>query len=195
MRIRNNLSGLKFNRLTVLSPVPREVGERTHYDCVCECGNEVVVEGTKIRSNHTKSCGCIRKDVDYGKGVRLPEGEASRNALINNYKYNAKSKGINFELTDDEMIEMFESDCYYCGREPYMATHRKGLNGSYIYTGIDRLDNDISVGYTIENTKPCCTQCNYIKNKLNHDEFVKWVVEVYTNLTKNGMENPREPST
>jgi hypothetical protein len=186
MIIRNNLSGKKFNRLTVIEPIKRKTGERTKYNCSCECGKEVVIEGSKIKNGHTKSCGCLKKEADYGTRSRLPEGIASRSALIYNYKYNSKVKGINFELTDEEMIKMFESDCHYCGREPYMVSHKKNTNGGYIYTGIDRLDNDKEIGYTTKNTAPCCTKCNYIKNKLNHNEFLDWVSEVYSNLKNKG---------
>lgn len=181
MIIKNNLSGKKFNKLTVIEPVDRKPGERTKYKCTCDCGNETIVEGSKIKNGHTKSCGCLKEEVDRGSH-RLPEGVANRNALIYNYKQNAKKKGINFELTNKEMISMFESNCYYCGREPYMVTQRKKLNGGYIYTGIDRLDNNKDVGYTPDNTVPCCTKCNYIKNKLNHNEFIFWIQEVYGNL-------------
>lgn len=186
MVIRNNLSGKKFNKLTVIEPLLRDIGARTKYKCACDCGNEVTVEGSKIKNGHTKSCGCIKKEVDYGFN-RLEEGVSSRNALMYNYKYNAKKKGIPFELTDEEMITFFESDCYYCGREPHMVTQKKRLNGGYIFTGIDRLDNGKEKGYIISNTVPCCTKCNYIKNKLNHKEFLSWIQEVHGNLKKNNV--------
>ncbi len=189
MKIRKDLSGYKFNKLTVIEPLQRKVGERTKYKCICECGNEIVVEGSKIKNSHTKSCGCIKKEIDYGFN-RLAEGEASRNGLITTYKTNAKVKGINFELTKDELITFFESNCYYCGREPYMVTYKKGTNGGYIYTGIDRKDNNKDIGYTLNNTVPCCTKCNFIKNKLDFEDFITWIQEVNINLTKNGVIKP-----
>ena len=151
--IRNNLSGSKFNRLTVIEPMPRKINERTKYKCLCDCGKETIVEGSKIKNWHTKSCGCFRETVDYGHN-RLEEGLSSRNALIYNYKYNAKKKGIVFNLSDDEMIDLFGSDCFYCGREPYMVTEKKGANGGFIFTGIDRLDNNPDIGYCTENCVP-----------------------------------------
>jgi hypothetical protein len=183
MKIINNLSGKKFNKLTVIEPIPRDIGERTKYRCKCDCGNETIVDGSKIKNGHTKSCGCLYKEVDYGHN-RLKVGEASRNTLVYNYKHTAKVKGINFELTNDEMINMFESDCHYCGREPHKVTHKKNLNGGYIYNGIDRKDNNKDIGYTIENTVSCCSKCNFTKNKMDYDEFITWIKEVYNNLCK-----------
>jgi hypothetical protein len=45
-----------------------------------------------------------------------------------------------------------------------------------------RLKNDKQNKCTTKNTFPCCTKCNYIKNKLNHNYFVGWVFEVCCNL-------------
>lgn len=56
-----DIAGLKFGRLTVI----RHVGfhERmATWLCVCDCGNEHVAPGVRIRSGNTKSCGCLRAD-------------------------------------------------------------------------------------------------------------------------------------
>lgn len=182
MRIKDDLTGKIFERLTVIGVIPREIGERTKYKCQCECGNTVNVDGSKLRNGHTKSCGCIREQMDHGHNKK-PFGESNKKALIYNYKHNAKYKGYSFELTDEEMVNMFQSNCYYCGCEPRFEFKRKNSNGGYKYNGIDRLNNEI--GYTIENTVSCCSQCNFIKNKYHHDEFVNWVDKVYTNLKIN----------
>ena len=31
----------------------------TKWKCLCDCGNIILVDGTKLRSGHTQSCGCI----------------------------------------------------------------------------------------------------------------------------------------
>lgn len=179
MNIKNNLIGKKFNRLKVIEVVPRNLYVRTKYRCKCECGVEVIVDGSKLQNNHTKSCGCIRKEVDYGKH-RKSEGEASKNGLIWSYKSNAKRKNKIFNLTEEQMINLFKSNCFYCGSEPKNIYYRKGCNGHYIYNGIDRKNNDI--GYVIGNVVPCCSQCNYVKNSFNFDDFIVWINKVYKNL-------------
>ena len=50
-----------FGRLTVLKLVVDEKGH-SNYLCKCECGNEVVVAGNKLKNGTTKSCGCYRKE-------------------------------------------------------------------------------------------------------------------------------------
>ena len=57
--------GQKFNKLTVLSRAekrPEIVSRRIRYRCRCECGNIVEVNGNALRTGHTSSCGCIRKE-------------------------------------------------------------------------------------------------------------------------------------
>ena len=57
-----DMIGKKFNRLTIVSRAAND-GTRAVWNCICECGNEVAVQGKKLRSGHTKSCGCYRRDV------------------------------------------------------------------------------------------------------------------------------------
>lgn len=52
-----DLTGQKFGRLTVISRAENR-GERAAWNCLCECGNKVVVRGTNLQRGTTKSCGC-----------------------------------------------------------------------------------------------------------------------------------------
>ncbi len=52
-----DLTGEKYGRLTVLTPA-ENIGRRTAWLCRCECGKETVVLTSRLRSGHTKSCGC-----------------------------------------------------------------------------------------------------------------------------------------
>ena len=52
--------GQKYGRLTVLSNVSkcRSKQTRTNWRCLCDCGNELIVESGNLASGHTQSCGC-----------------------------------------------------------------------------------------------------------------------------------------
>lgn len=53
-----NEIGNKYGFLTVISRAETPDGKKTAYwNCLCECGNSTVVQGTKLRSGHTRSCG------------------------------------------------------------------------------------------------------------------------------------------
>lgn len=57
--------GLKFNRLTVREMVGRE-GPRNTLICmaVCECGKDIRVKVTALSENQTRSCGCLRTEIN-----------------------------------------------------------------------------------------------------------------------------------
>lgn len=109
-------------------------------------------------------------------------GESLRNRLYDSYKRNAKNKNNIFNLTKEEVFELFKQNCYYCGIIPSKKIIKKGSYGYFIYNGIDRLDNH--KGYTKQNSVSCCSFCNYTKNKTDFKEFIIWVRKVY-NHTKN----------
>lgn len=55
-----DLSGLRFNKLTVTEPVGRTSNGTIRWSCVCDCGNTTTVSSASLRNNGVKSCGCLR---------------------------------------------------------------------------------------------------------------------------------------
>ena len=89
------------------------------------------------------------------------------------YKYRAKEKNIYFDITIEYFKQiLLDNDCYLCGK----------ANSSSHQNGIDRFDNNI--GYTVENCRVCCANCNYLKKNYSHDELIRKITLIY-NLHKN----------
>lgn len=57
----NDLSGMRFGRLLVQSFNSKIIGG-TKWNCLCDCGNAVIVRSGELRKGKTKSCGCFRKE-------------------------------------------------------------------------------------------------------------------------------------
>ena len=55
-------TGDVFGRLTVKHAAPNGPNGHRRSVCVCTCGNEVVVNNSKLVSGHTRSCGCIVRE-------------------------------------------------------------------------------------------------------------------------------------
>lgn len=55
-----NMVGQVCGQLTVVAKAEPKTA-RIKWLCKCSCGNELAVEGTKLRSGHTRSCGCIHR--------------------------------------------------------------------------------------------------------------------------------------
>jgi len=172
--------GKRFTRLVVIEDIGH-ISSHRHFRCLCDCGKSVIVDGAKLKNNHTRSCGCIRKETSRPK-LRKGYGESSLNRLIDSYKRNAKRKKITFILSRDDMISLFKGSCFYCGCEPSSIISGKNYYGECIYNGIDRLDN--GVGYIVENVVSCCKECNYKKGSQGHTFFLQWVERVYENKFK-----------
>lgn len=54
-----DLTGKTFGRLTVFKIFEKKYKDKYYWKCICKCGKQALVEGSKLRSGHTKSCGCI----------------------------------------------------------------------------------------------------------------------------------------
>ena len=65
--MKRDLTGERFGRLTVMGEAPPK-GSKRYWICKCECGNTKTVEESHLKSGHTKSCGCYRKDVLRERG-------------------------------------------------------------------------------------------------------------------------------
>lgn len=70
-----NIVGKKYGRLTVVRYMG-SWGEKRHYLCKCDCGEEVIVTAGSLKSGNTSSCGCYKRDVGKAKsqgfkGTRL----------------------------------------------------------------------------------------------------------------------------
>lgn len=64
-----DLTGQTINRLVVIREAGRDKGGRVLWLCRClgkngdDCGNEVVVSANGLRRGHTKSCGCLSREL------------------------------------------------------------------------------------------------------------------------------------
>ena len=57
----NDLTNKKFNRLLVIEKVA-SINHRSAYNCLCDCGNMKIVKAENLKSNDTKSCGCLNNE-------------------------------------------------------------------------------------------------------------------------------------
>lgn len=66
IRNRKELLGKRFGRLVVVAYAGDACitkDNNSRWICQCDCGNTVVVGTGKLKSGHTKSCGCFRSDT------------------------------------------------------------------------------------------------------------------------------------
>lgn len=60
---REDLTGKRFGRLTVLEYDHNNSYRAPYWRCLCDCGNEITVRGSELKIGNVKSCGCYHRDV------------------------------------------------------------------------------------------------------------------------------------
>jgi len=172
--------GDTWNRLTILSEAGGR-GNQRRVKCRCVCGKVKTVNAHAVKLASTASCGCYRKELG-GKNKKPPTVSAF-NALFLRYRHAAVRKCIPFKLTKEQFLALVKQPCRYCGTPPETlnrSCYGKHYYDSCVYTGVDRRIN--SIGYTFENSVPCCKWCNYAKGERSFEEFCKWAKGVACNL-------------
>jgi hypothetical protein len=56
-------SGIRYGRLVVISRAENNKRGQSRWKCVCDYGETKIVEGTRLQSGMTRSCGCLIKDT------------------------------------------------------------------------------------------------------------------------------------
>ena len=59
-----DLTGKRFGKLTVIERVENR-GGKSHWKCLCECGQETIISSNSLVSNKTMSCGCLLSSGEY----------------------------------------------------------------------------------------------------------------------------------
>lgn len=177
--------GLEYNNLKVLDV------QGNKFLCKCICGNEKWIRKYNVINGKTKSCGCMRSEYARQNCLnvlvearRLPEGVAAIRKLLREYKSAAKQRDFQFELSEEEFLNITIQNCFYCGLVPSNVQESYHGCGTYTYNGIDRIDN--ALGYTIENSVPCCTPCNIAKRAMTETEFYLWADRLHKHLVATG---------
>jgi hypothetical protein len=64
----------RYERLIVKELDSRNRFGELRWKCLCDCGKEIIVNGSKLRSGRTKSCGCLRDEKSGERGRALLAG-------------------------------------------------------------------------------------------------------------------------
>jgi len=121
----------------------------------CEkCSKEVTNDNFNIETNKCNICYNKNKQLN---NLRNPRDKIK--AKMYDYKKSAKHRNIEFELSDNEFMNMIQTSCYYCGN-----IDNEGC------LGIDRIDS--SKCYNKDNCVPCCSTCNIMKLNYTKKSFL-----------------------
>ena len=63
-----DLTGKRFGKLTVIERTQNDLSYGSKWLCRCDCGNTVVVLSNNLRRGNTRSCGCLKLDLQTKHG-------------------------------------------------------------------------------------------------------------------------------
>ncbi len=177
-----DLTGQKFNNLTVIRYLGKDNTKNNMYECQCDCGNKIHLQGSDVKTGKVKACGCRQ----FGKQIQDAKAlgnEPLYKNLFAQYKQPGK-RDYEFHLEFDDFRKLVDQPCHYCGAEPTNVMKDKRSYGERMikYNGLDRINNDI--GYTKENVVPCCRSCNISKHTYSIEFFEEQTINRYNMIMK-----------
>jgi 5-methylcytosine-specific restriction endonuclease McrA len=104
-------------------------------------------------------------------GNLKPFGYSTIHNYFCSYRHSAEVRKLSFEITFEQFYEITGENCTYCGEHPETRNKKFNFkhNGAARSSSIDRIDS--SLGYTLNNVVPACSQCNHAKNTMSQEEF------------------------
>lgn len=193
-----DLSGKKFGRLTVVSRAPRTY--QTMWVCRCTCGADIATSGINLRTGHTQSCGCLRKELrpTYAKqrdyfGENNPRAKLSKQRAGGEYVpsssvwykraagvfYAARKKGLPLGFTNAAefaayVIQIKPLKCPVFGKRFV----ERGVGFSKWSPSIDKIDP--KKGYVRGNIQVLSMLANCMKRDASPaqlQQFAQWALE------------------
>ena len=161
-----DLVGQRFTRLTVLE---RQYAD--HWWCRCDCGEVIAVPSYKLKTGHTKSCGCLRKkhgfwNTNYSEGTmkfyKMWQSMKARCDNPKNTRYkDYGGRGITYDPRWKDFLA-FKEDLYF--KYVYAKKQKRIKNPSF-----ERID--VNKGYNKEN----CTFLEFLDQMRNRRSTLSFI--------------------
>lgn len=114
-------------------------------------------EGQKVRKERYTNNKAAGLCTSHGGRPVLPGRTQCDICALAMYKDSAKRRQLTWSLSDAQALYLLHQPCAYCN------VAESG--------GIDRRKNEY--GYTVSNSLPCCSQCNYGKRDMSAKQFIE----------------------
>jgi len=177
-----DLTGKKFCHLTVIGRASSNRQGSATWNCLCDCGKEVVFSNDHLtrKAKPVKSCGCqaIKSGAKHSqwKGYGEISGNWFHSHILRERKQNDRVR-VPVDLTIEQIWDLFLKQDRKCALSGLPLT----ISGSHHYNdaSVDRIDS--SKGYTIDNVQWVHKHINFMKRTYSQDYFIEMCKKVAEN--------------
>ncbi len=177
--------GKRFGRLVVVSKSSPKGGNQ-YVECKCDCGNEIVLKVSSLKTGHTQSCGCFQTDMMKAKVGVLHPNFGKRGAEVSWYKHNiteeqrttleksrASSKMNHFRKA---VKERDGKKCVICGAKEKLVVHH-----------LESFKDNESLRYEVSNGVTLCRDCHiefhctwmgHYRNICTEKDFNEYILQI-----------------
>lgn len=174
--------GERFGILTGTKVIGQDEHSHNMVECICDCGNTIIVVCHSLTSGNTKSCGCQSRK----RGESHPNYRGYKGLRMSHWTRIckcAKDRGYDIDINIEYAWNLYEKQggrCAISGIPIFFSKTRKTSNTTT--ASLDRIDN--SKGYVEGNIQWVHKKVNQIKMDLNIEDFFELCKNVvnYNNL-------------
>ena len=120
------IEGKRFGKLTVLKRVDDEINPKngnhsTMWLCRCDCGNQIIVRGSRLTTGNVKSCGCLllEHNRELAKKNSIRYKQYNKYDLSGDYGIGYTNKGEEFYF-DLEDYDKIKNICWSINKDGYV---------------------------------------------------------------------------
>lgn len=176
-----DISGQRFGKVIALKIVgTHPTCQSKMWECKCDCGKIFSTLGVSLRKGETKSCGCLKKEINQkiGKESRCWRGyEEISKKFFNRIKSNASARNISFNLKIEEIWNLFLKQEKKCAISGIELSFSPKSTGTLCTASLDRIDS--KKGYVIDNVQWVHKKINIMKKDMSDKEFFNWIKLIY----------------
>ena len=173
--MKNSHNGEKYGKLLIIGS--ENINKIIMQKCICECGNEKYVHYSKLKSGHTKSCGCLKNKYTI------------KNKRIFNCWWNMKGRCDSAGRNDSKYYH--DKGITYCEEwNKYENFQEWALNNGYADNlTLDRIDGKLPYcpsncrWITIEEQQRNRSFCLYFSHNGETKTLSEWAREFGINRT------------
>lgn len=141
----------------------KKVNGRRKVECLCDCGNSVLVYPHVLPVNTTNNCGCAPRGGWSGVGK-------ISSTFFYRIRRNAEVRGLSFDISIEDAWRKYEEQSGLCALSG-LSINFSVKTADPSTASLDRIDS--SDGYTLSNIQWVHKDINRMKMDLSQDEFIR----------------------